>query len=545
MKRDPPNFRILAAPLLAAAAATLLAMAPRSAAQVVTSQFDNTRCGANTAEIVLTPRNVNARQFGRLFRIPVDGDVYAQPLYLPRVRLGAGRVRDVLFVATEHGSVYAWDADRPTSAPLWHVSFARPSAGVTAVPFRDLHCPFIRPEVGITSTPAIDEAAGTIYVLARTREAGAGGEARYVQRLHALDVHNGAERPGSPVEIHATVEGSGEGSSRGKLVFDPLRQNPRASVLLTRGHVVLTWASSCDVGPYHGWVMTYDARSLEQLAVFNTSPDASQGGIWQGDTGPAADESGTIFAITGNGRFDAAGGGRNYGDTALALADGPGGLRVADSFTPFDQSVLDASDGDLGSGGPILAGGGTAGPRRLVFASKAGVLYVLDPVHLGGFHTGSNAGAVQSFETSEGQFGAPAYWNGHVYIQGSAVPLRDYPLADGRVSEKPIRESATSMPNPGATPTVSANGARDGIVWMIQSKPFGTEDRPAILRAYDASDVGRELYTSEQNPQRDRAGTALRFNIPTVASGRVYIGTKGGIDVYGLLPAPKPASRAR
>ncbi len=223
--------------------------------------YDNARTGADTSETILTPRNVNVRQFGHTFRIDVDGDVFAQPLYLPALKLDGGRVRNVLFVATEHGSVYAWDADSATQQPLWRASFVNPEAHVTAIPSRDLQCPFIKPEVCITSTPAIDRATGTLYVLARTRESDVAGGARYVQRLHALDVRRGAELPGSPVEIRASVSGTGAGSERGALAFDPLRENPRASVLLVRGQVVLSWASSCDVGPYHGWVMFYDARA--------------------------------------------------------------------------------------------------------------------------------------------------------------------------------------------------------------------------------------------------------------------------------------------
>jgi hypothetical protein len=287
--------------------------------------------------------------------------------------------------------------------------------------------------------------------------------------------------------------------------------------------------------------MAYDARTLEQLAALNVTPDGGQGGIWQSDTGPVADDNGRVFAITGNGRFDAASAGRDYGNSVIAMSLKAGTLRVDDSFTPSNQALLDSLDGDLGSGGPVLAGGDAHGPRRIVFASKIGTLYALDPDHLGGFHAGADALEVQSLPESDGEYGAPAYWDGHVFIQGSDAPLRDYPLSRGRLAARPVAQSRASMPNPGATPTVSANGRRDGIVWMIQSKPFGSEDRPAVLRAYDAADVSRELYSSEQNPQRDRAGIALRFTIPTVARGRVYVGTRGGVDVYGLLPsAPVP-----
>ena len=518
--------------LLSPALLLLVALAWPASAQVLTSQQDNARTGADTSETLLTPRNVNVRQFGHRFRIPADGDIYAQPLVMPRLRLADGRIRDAMFIATEHGTVEAWDADSATARPLWRVSFVAPDARVTAIPNRDLLCPFIKPEVSITCTPVIDAGSGTIYVLARTREADVTGSARYVQRLHAIDVRTGRERAPGPAEIQASVSGTGAGSSGGRLAFDPLRENPRASLLLVRDRVVVCWASSCDVGPYHGWVMSFDAKTLAPAGVFVTSPDADDSGIWQSDTGPVADASGRIFVITGNGAFDDDRGGHDLGNSVLAL---DGSLRLVDSFTPHDQAKLDAEDGDLGSGGPVLAGGDAGGPQRLVFASKAGRLYVLDPAHLGGYDATRDAGAVQSFDASNGEYGAPAYWNGHVYIQGSDVPLRDHELRNGRLSEKPVAESKAKLPNPGATPAISAHGARDGIVWLIQSKPFGTEDRPAIVRAFDASNVAVELWNSEQNAARDRAGIALRFNIPTVWRGKVYVGTKGGVDVYGSL----------
>ncbi len=245
-----------------------------------------------------------------------------------------------------------------------------------------------------------------------------------------------------------------------------------------------------------------------------------------------------MYAITGNGRFDGAAGGRDFGNSVLALALDHGTVKIVDSFTPFDESKLDAVDGDLGSGGPMLMQD-RAGARGLIFASKAGKLYLLDPDHLGGFHAGDDTGARQAFETSDGEYGSPAGWNGHVYLQGSDVPLFDFGFAGGRLTSTPVARSSAAMPNPGATPTVSANGSHDGIVWLVQSKPFGTDDRPAVLHAYEGADVAHELYTSEQNPARDRAGTALRFNIPTVADGKVYVGTRGGIDVYGLLGAQR------
>jgi hypothetical protein len=255
-------------------------------AQVITSQYDNARTGANLRETILTPKNVNANQFGKLFTLHVDGDVYAQPLYLPSVQIPGTGARNVIFVATEHDTVYAFDADGHVSTPLWERSFLDAKAGIKTVPGRDVACPFITPEIGITSTPAIDPSSGTLYVLARTKEwRGFFNSDEYVQKLHSLDVATGAEKLGSPVTIRASVDGKGAGSSKGKVAFDPLRENPRAALLIANGNVYLTWASSCDVAPYHGWIIAYDAHTLTQTAVFNVSPDAEEGEILLGDTG--------------------------------------------------------------------------------------------------------------------------------------------------------------------------------------------------------------------------------------------------------------------
>jgi len=274
----------------------VLALSLTTRAQMTTSQYDNARTGANLAETKLTPRNVNPQQFGKLFALKVDGDIYAQPLFLADVQIpGKGR-HDVLFVATEHDSVYAFDAYGNPSSPLWHVSFLK--SGVTTVPADNVGCPFIVPEVGITSTPVIDAKTGTLYVLVRTKESKSLlSKTEFHQRLHALAVTTGAEKFGGPADIHAQMPGRGTGSTNGILNFAPLTENPRASLLLANGMVYLTWASSCDVGPYHGWVIAYDAQSLQQKAFFNASPDADDSGIWASDTGPAAAVQGRTASL--------------------------------------------------------------------------------------------------------------------------------------------------------------------------------------------------------------------------------------------------------
>ena len=516
-----------------------LGVVPCVPAQVITSQYDNARTGANLRETILTPKNVNASQFGKLFTLHVDGDVYAQPLYLPAVQIPGKGVRNVAFVATEHDTVYAFDADGHVSTPLWERSFLDAKAGIKTIPDRDVGCPFIAPEIGITSTPAIDPSSGTLYVLARTKEwRGFFSSDEYVQKLHALDVATGAEKLGGPVTIRASVDGKGAGSSKGKVAFDPPRENPRAALLIANGNVYLTWASSCDVAPYHGWVMTYDARTLTQTAVFNVSPDAEEGGIWLGDTGPAADDRGNVFVPTGNGRFDAASGGRDFGDSILKL--GPK-LALLDWFTPFNQQELNSYDADLGSGGPVLLPDQPGGhPHQLVVAGKGGVLYVLDRDQMGKYHSGSDLHAVNSIPLGNVMaFGAPAYCNGHLYILVTDHGIEDFPLRRGALSRSPAARGEHAFIHPGATPSISANGAKDGIVWAVEPKSWHTPDRPAVLRAYDALNVATELYNSEQAGARDRAGISLHFTIPVVANGRVYAGAKREIDVYGLLSASR------
>jgi hypothetical protein len=518
---------------LALAAALLLACPSHAGAQVLTSQYDNARTDATLNETTLTPANVNAAQFGKLRTIKVDGDVYAQPLYIPRVEIPGKGVHHVVYIATEHDSVYAFDADGQPAEPLWHVSFLKD--GVSPVPAQDTKCPFISPEVGITPTPVIDLPTGTLYVLARTKEKTGLLTSRYVQKLHALAVNNGVEKFGGPVEIKASVNGTGGGSVGGgdaasSLVpFDPLYELPRAGLALTSGQVYLTWASSCDVRPYHGWVMAYDARTLKQTAVFNTSPDDNESGIWQSDMAPAVDERGDVYVVTGNGTFDAADGGRDYGDSVLKLHVTGGDLSVKDIYTPGNQNMLNSRDLDFGSGGPILLPE-YGGRRLMLIAGKQGWLHVLDRDRL-------KSGTVKVVTLGGGIYAAPAYWNGHVFVLSSNDVLKDFAFDRGALPDAPVARGEQTFQNSGAGPVVSANGTRNSIVWLIETKVWNdyNSTKVSILHAYDAANVSRELYHSEQNSARDRAGPSVRFTIPTIASGRVYIGAKGEVDVYGLL----------
>ena len=504
-------------------------------AQMTTSQYDTARTGANLHETQLTPSTVSAAHFGKLFSLKVDGDVYAQPLYFSGVDVpGKGR-HNILFVATEHDSVYGFDADQPSPEPLWKVSFL--TDGVKTVSAGNVQCPFITPEVGITSTPVIDPKSGTLYVLARTKESrGLLSQDAFVQKLHALAITTGIEKFGGPVVIAAAAPGRGDGAKNGTVTFDPLDENPRAALLLANNTVYASWGSSCDVRPYHGWVLAYDAATLRQKASLNVSPNADDSGIWAGDTGPAADQNGNVYVATGNGRFDASVGGADYGDTVLKLQFNQRSLAVADYFTPSNEQELNERDNDLGSGSPVLLPD-EADPHRhfLVIAGKGATLYLIDRDHMGKYDPLNDRHAVQTIPLRDSAFGAVAYWNHHIYELVSKDWLRDYELKSGRLTLH-ATAGGNWFIDPGATPTVSANGNRDAIVWVIESKGWRSRDRPFVLHAYDAANITHELYNSEQNATRDRGGLTLRFNIPTVVNGKVYVGAKREVDVYGLLP---------
>src|SRR5579864_6949126 len=501
-------------------------------AQVTTSQYNNSRTAATQREKILTPQNVNAEQFGKLGAFKVDGAVYAQPLYVPAVPIPGKGTHDVLYVATEHDSVYALDANRPSDPPLWKVNFLDKSRGVTTLSEDVVACPFIRPEVGITSTPVIDLKTGTLYVLARTMVPHTVGADEYFQRLHALAVTTGVEKFGAPKLIAAAVPGNGRGSVKGTVAFDPLRENPRAALTLTNNALYLTWASSCDVDPYHGWVMAYDPQTLAQRAVLNVTPDGNEAGIWLADTGPAADADGYLYVPTGNGTFSAGNGGRDYGDSVLKL-DGST-LAIRDYFTPHDQARINEGDSDVGSSGPTLLPD-QPGPHRhlLLQPTKDSTIYVIDRDKMGKFHPDTDA-LVQKIRMGGGGYGAMAYWNGHAFFAASDDYLRDYAIKNGQLILS--ESSAVKFANPVATPSVSADGTMNAIVWAIATRPWnGPDNKAAVLYAFDASKLSQPIYTSEQNSQRDRAALATRFVIPLVVNGRVYFGTRSEVEVYGLL----------
>lgn len=483
---------------------------------VTTYQYDLARTGSNTNEFVLNKANVNADTFGLLYTLPVDGMIYGQPLYVANVNIAGRGTHNVVYVATENDSVYAFDADSG-GAPLWQDTFA--NSGAVPVTADEVGCSQIKPQIGITSTPVIDLSRGAIYVVAMTQEGG-----NYVQRLHALDLSTGAEKPGSPVAIQATYPGTGEGGST--LVFNPRNYKQRPGLLLLNGVVYTAWASHCDIGTYHGWLIGYDGGTLQQVSVYNNTPNGNMGSFWNGGAAPAADANGNIYVVSGNGAFD---GDQNLGESYIKLSSS-GGLGVADYFTPFNYEALNGADLDTGSAGVVLIGdeaGSAAHPHLMASAGKEGRIYLIDRDNMGKLNNGSDSQIPQSLLGGmPSLFGNPAYFNHYLYFCGSGSYLGAYSISNARMSTAPASESYEKYGYPGCVPTISSNGSSNGIVWTLE--PF------VGLHAYDANDLGHELYNSGANAS---PGSTVKYSVPTVANGKVYAGRDSVLAVYGLLSA--------
>ncbi len=436
---------------------------------VLTAHNDNNRDGLNAAETALTPADVNSSQFGKLFSVPVDGQVYAQPLYVSALAIPGQGTHDVVFVATEHDSVYAFDAD--SGALLWHDSFIDPAAGITPVSAQNYNSDAILPEIGITGTPVIDLSTDTMYLVAATQET-SGSTTNFVQRLHALDITTGAEKFGGPVVIQASVPGSGDGGST--VSFVAQYQLQRAGLLLENGVVYIGWSSHGDATPVHGWVTGYSASTLQLVTVFNTSPNTQLNTIWMSGGGLAADANGHVYFVTGNGPISSTSNGFNpaagdYAETVLNLATS-GGLSVSDYFTPSNWQALDAVDEDFGSGGVVLFDQpGATDPDLLVTAGKAGTIYLINRDNMGQFNSGSD-NVVQELPGAIGpEYGSPAYFNNTIYYGGVGDTLKAFTLTNGLFGSGPSSQSSTSFAYPGTTPSISANGTSDGIVWAIEN----------------------------------------------------------------------------
>jgi hypothetical protein len=490
---------------------------------VLTQHNDLERTGANLQETILTRQNVNVNQFGMLFKRVVDDQVYGQPLYVSHVKVGGG-FHDVVYVTTVNNSVYAFDANAASaSTPIWHVNFGAPANLHDA----DFGCLDINGKMGIIGTPVIDSQSGTLYVVSLTRAGGG-----FIQRLHALDIATGADMPNSPVTIAAKD-------------FNPLMQNQRPALLLSRGVVYVSYASHCDKEPYHGFLMGYDAKSLRQTAVLNTSPTGSEASIWQSGQAPAVDAQGNIYVVTGNGSWD---GKANFSESFMRLNPQ---LKLLDWFTPTNHFELDAKDLDLDSSGATLI----PGTNLVLGGGKEGVLYVLDKRHLG--HLGDE-NALQHFQAGKSHLHSFVYWNSDskgslLYLWGQTDRLRVFGLTGDKVAEAPVMtRPEVNQGHPGAMLSISANGGKEGILWAAIHATGDSwhESRPGILHAYDADDVSHELWNSLEDAKRDDCNNYSKMAPPTIANGKVYLasfGTEnvgtGQMCVYGLLPdGPAPAA---
>jgi hypothetical protein len=498
---------------------------------VLTWHNDNQRTGQNLSETILTPSNVNSKTFGKLFSFPVDGQIYAQPLFVYNVTIPGQGVHNVVYVETENDSVYAFDADGLSSTPLWFVNFLDPVGGITAVPCGATGaCSAISPIFGITGTPVIDGNSGVMYLIAFTAENG-----KYVQRLHALDITTGAEKFGGPIVIQASVPGTGGGSVGGVVTFDAIHESQRTALLLSNGIVYMGWGTFA-YAPWHGWIMGYNAQTLAQVAVFNDTANGKRGGIWSSGGGFAADYNGNVFLMTGDGTFDANTGGTGYGDSFLKL-NVTGGISVTDYFTPWNQAYLSVNDLDVGSGGAmILPQQPGSFPHELVGGGKESMLYLINRDNMGQYSSTVNNNIQTVSVASNGFWSSPAYWNGSVYVAGSAGALSRYTLTNGLLSTTPASVSPMTFSYPGVTASISANKSTNGIAWVIQSGGAPKGGVPAVLRAFVAANVAHPLYGSGQAGTRDVPGPGTKFAVPTVINGHVYIGTQTELDIYGLFP---------
>ena len=515
----------------------LLSLAPLQAqVSVLTSQYDNNRSGQNIQEPFLNSINVRSATFAKLGSYNVDGFVVAQPLYVPNVAISGIGTRNVVFIATQHDSVYAFDADNLTGAPLWQISLINPAAGITTVPISEQGCAAVNgyTEMGIQGTPVIDPTTNTIYLDAKTKEV-VSGVTSYVHRLHALDLSSGAEKFGGPVVITGSVQGS-----HGTVTFDSFKSCQRPGLLLEDGIVYIAFGSNgCDTT--RGWVFAYNATSLAQMGIFNTSPNQIKGAtVWQGGAGLAGDSDGNVYFITANGIFNANNGGSDFGDSFMKISLTSGGLTWNDYFTPFDQAQMAMNDLDLGSGGVMLLPDqqSPSPPHLAIGAGKTGTIYLVNRDNMGHFQTGNNNQIVQYLQSALAEVeGTPAYWNNTVYFAPVHSAAVAFGLNSGVLTTQPIAQSLAITPI--GAPVVSANGSSNGIVWLIRQSGASS----AMLSAFDGAKL-TELYNTVQVSARDSLGATAHFAIPTIANGKAYVGTQTQLAVYGLLPLLSPVSGA-
>ncbi len=529
-----PVPRTLAVAIRASLLSCLLSL-PLCGQDVLTYHNDNARTGQYLSEVTLTPANVNSAQFGKLFQLTVDGKVDAQPLYASSVAILNQGTHNVLYVATENDSVYAFDADN--GSQLWQVSLIE--QGETTSDNRG--CTQVTPEIGITSTPVIDRTSGpngAIYAVAMTKDS----SSAYHQRLHALDITSGAELFGGPTEVKASYPGTGANTNGTNVIFDPGQYVDRPGLLLLNGVVYTSWGSHCDFTPYTGWIIGYNESTLGQVSVIDLTPNGSDGAIWMAGTGLAADSAGFIYPLMANGTFDTTLNSSgfpsqgDYGNAMVKISTANGGLSVADYFTMSNTVSESNADEDLGSGGALIlpnmtdANGVTH--QLAVGAGKDQTLYLADCNNMGKFNPSADniyqelPGALPG-----GIWGAPAYYSGLglLYYGPVGSSLMAFQLANARIQASAVSTTVTMFEYPGTTPSISANGASNAIVWAAENS------NPAILHAYPANNLTSELYNSNQAGTRDQFGTGNKFITPTIANGKVYVGTTNGVGVFGLL----------
>lgn len=549
---------------------------------VFTYHNDNARDGANLRELALSGTTVTTATFGKLFSCAVDGAVYAQPLWMRGLSIGGG-IHNIIIVAAQHDSVYAFDADSNPCVMYWHVNLLDTLHGGTSgegpVTWNDVGQCFgdIYPEVGVTGTPVIDSTTNTIYVVSASesnpKNSGSCSRAsgNFYHRLHALDVFSGSEKYNAPVTIAASVPGTGDGAVNGMIPFSSQLHHNRSGLAEFGGRIYVAFAAHEDATPYHGWLIAYKSTNVQQqMAVFNTTPNGvhgADGGIWGGGAAPAIDSAGDVYVSTGNGVFDELPPPPNadYGDSILRLHSMRGttlngtNLSVAGYFTPYDQSTLAQDDGDLGSGGVVLLPNQIgSGPQHLLAeVGKEGVVYLIDRDNMGQFNASNNNQIVQSFTgPAKGLWGLPALWHNNLYIGGQKDAIRQFTFnpTTELFNTPGASQTASTYGFPGATPSISSQSTTHGILWAIDSSLYGYASPnatvncytvpvppacsgPAILHAYNANNLSQEYWNSTQAANnRDRAGNAVKFVPPTIANGKVYVGTRTEVDVYGLLP---------
>jgi hypothetical protein len=515
---------------------------------VLTQRGDDTRLGWDSTETALTVHYVGGKDFGKRTAYPVDGKVYAQPLYVPGLTV-QGRQHNVVIVATQHDSVYAFDADATGAtppAPLWQVSMLRPGARPYLAASDRIAanrlCDSITPEVGISSTPVIDWSTKSLYLVGLDVEHGT-----LTYRIHRLDLVTGKET-GPAATVSATVDGDAIDAVDGQVAFHASDEQQRVGLTLANGVVYAGFASWCGLNPYHGWVLGYRAADLSRVIVYNSTPNANEGGLWESMSGLNVDAHGHLILVTGNGPFNLNTGGTEAGDSLLEMTPMDGTLKIVDSFTPFDQQCRYRHDQDLGSASPLMV----PGHNEMILSSKTGAVYVVDQAHLGGYTPLATACKEENRtdvdrvkqeltvnSVSGGMWGAWGYWKStageFVYGSGIGAKLTEWRLAaDGTIAPTPVAKSPDVFDFPGAIPVVSSNGTTPGtgIVWTVD------QHTGAVLRAFDAADIGHEIWNSAMDPARDGMDHTSDFNhfgVPTVANGMVFVGDQSHLDIYGFL----------